>query len=78
MLEAGDVPFFEPRLAELVKRNWPERLTFTSNLKDALHGAKACFIAVGTPPQEDGSADLSHVLKVAETSPRMPSTTSFW
>ncbi len=65
-LEAGDVPFFEPRLGELVKRNWPERLTFTSNLKDALRGSKAVFIAVGTPPQEDGSADLSHVLKVAE------------
>jgi UDPglucose 6-dehydrogenase len=65
-LEAGEVPFFEPRLAELVKRNWPERLTFTSHLADALRGAKAVFIAVGTPPQEDGSADLSHVLKVAE------------
>jgi UDPglucose 6-dehydrogenase len=65
-LEAGDVPFFEPRLAELVKRNWPERLTFTSKLAEALRGSKAVFIAVGTPPQEDGSADLSHVLKVAE------------
>ncbi len=65
-LEAGDVPFFEPRLAELVKRNWPDRLTFTSKLADALRGSKAVFIAVGTPPQEDGSADLSHVLKVAE------------
>lgn len=65
-LEAGEVPFFEPRLAELVQRNWPARLTFTSNLKEALRGARAVFIAVGTPPQEDGSADLSHVLKVAE------------
>jgi UDPglucose 6-dehydrogenase len=65
-LEAGDVPFFEPRLSELVKRNWPERLTFTSKLAEALRGSKAAFIAVGTPPQEDGSADLSHVLKVAE------------
>ncbi len=65
-LEAGEVPFFEPRLAELVQRNWPDRLTFTSNLAQAVRGAKAVFIAVGTPPQEDGSADLSHVLKVAE------------
>jgi UDPglucose 6-dehydrogenase len=64
-LEAGEVPFFEPRLDELIKRNWPERLTFSSDLKEAIRGAKAVFIAVGTPPHEDGSADLSHVLKVA-------------
>lgn len=64
-LEAGDVPFFEPRLDELIKRNWPERLSFSSNLKEAIQDAKVVFIAVGTPPHEDGSADLSHVLKVA-------------
>lgn len=64
-LEAGEVPFFEPRLEELIKRNWPERLTFSSDLASAIRGAKAVFIAVGTPPHEDGSADLSHVLKVA-------------
>src|SRR5690606_14599647 len=64
-LEAGEVPFFEPRLDELIKRNWPERLTFSSDLASAIRGAKAVFIAVGTPPHEDGSADLSHVLKVA-------------
>ncbi len=63
-LENGDVPFYEPRLADLVKKNWPERLTFTSDLKSAVSGAQAVFIAVGTPPQEDGSADLSHVLTV--------------
>lgn len=64
-LEAGEVPFFEPRLDDLIKRNWPDRLSFSSNLAEAIRGAKAVFIAVGTPPHEDGSADLSHVLKVA-------------
>jgi UDPglucose 6-dehydrogenase len=65
-LRKGEVPFFEPNLAELVKRNWPHRLEFTSNLPEAIDGREVVFIAVGTPPQEDGSADLSHVLKVAE------------
>jgi UDPglucose 6-dehydrogenase len=64
-LEKGEVPFYEPRLADLVKKNWPDRLTFTNDLPTAIRGAKAVFIAVGTPPQEDGSADLSHVLGVA-------------
>jgi UDPglucose 6-dehydrogenase len=64
-LRQGDVPFFEPGLDELVKRNWPKRLTFTTNLAEALNGSSAAFIAVGTPPQEDGSADLSAVLGVA-------------
>lgn len=65
-LEKGEVPFYEPRLADIVKKNWPERLTFSSDLASAIDGAKVVFIAVGTPPQEDGSADLSHVLTVAE------------
>jgi len=65
-LENGDVPFYEPRLNDVVKRNWPERLTFSSDLPSSIDGAKVVFIAVGTPPQEDGSADLSHVLTVAE------------
>ena len=65
-LRRGEVPFFEPNLAELVKRNWPNRLDFTSNLAQAIDGREVVFIAVGTPPQEDGSADLSHVLTVAE------------
>ena len=65
-LKRGEVPFFEPRLADLVKRNWPDRLEFSSDLKSSLKGRSAVFIAVGTPPNEDGSADLSHVLKVAE------------
>jgi UDPglucose 6-dehydrogenase len=65
-LRRGEVPFFEPNLGELVKRNWPHRLDFTSNLAQAIDGREVVFIAVGTPPQEDGSADLSHVLTVAE------------
>ncbi len=65
-LRAGQVPFFEPRLDELVARNWPGRLTFSSDLAAAIKDSSAVFIAVGTPPNEDGSADLSHVLKVAE------------
>jgi len=65
-LRRGEVPFFEPHLADLVKKNWPSRLDFTSNLAQAIDGREVVFIAVGTPPQEDGSADLSHVLTVAE------------
>ncbi|HSC86074.1 MAG TPA: UDP-glucose/GDP-mannose dehydrogenase family protein [Polyangiaceae bacterium] len=65
LLEKGEVPFYEPRLADIVKKNWPDRLTFSSDLKTSIRGAQAIFIAVGTPPLEDGSADLSHVLGVA-------------
>ena len=65
-LRAGEVPFFEPRLADLLKRNWPHRLDYTSSLVDGIRGREVVFVAVGTPPQEDGSADLSYVLGVAE------------
>jgi UDPglucose 6-dehydrogenase len=65
-LENGEIPFFEPGLDTMVTRNCPDRLTFTSKLAEAIDGAQIVFVAVGTPPQEDGSADLSHVLKVAE------------
>lgn len=65
-LKRGEVPFYEPRLAEIVKRNWPARLEFSSDLAQSIDGCSAVFVAVGTPPNEDGSADLSHVLKVAE------------
>jgi len=65
-LRAGKVPFFEPRLEELVRRNWPTRLDFSDDLAASIEGRSAVFVAVGTPPQEDGSADLSHVLRVAE------------
>lgn len=65
-LKLGQVPFFEPGLNQMVQRNWPERLNFTTNLREALDGASVAFIAVGTPPNEDGSADLTAVLTVAE------------
>jgi UDPglucose 6-dehydrogenase len=65
-LRNGEVPFFEPGLEALVQRNWPDHLDFTTNLEQALDGAKVAFIAVGTPPNDDGSADLSAVLGVAK------------
>jgi UDPglucose 6-dehydrogenase len=70
-LEAGEVPFFEPGLANLVQRNCPSRLHFTTDLAAALQGRNIVFVAVGTPPSEDGSADLSHVLGVARDVARL-------
>lgn len=65
-LNQGGIPIYEPGLAELVAKNrMNERLFFTTSLKDALVDADAVFIAVGTPPDEDGSADLRYVLGVA-------------
>lgn len=66
-LENGEIPIFEPGLDKLVLHNVKEnRLKFSTNLEEAINFADLSFIAVGTPPKEDGSADLSHVLKVAE------------
>jgi len=66
-LNRGEIPIYEPGLAELVKRNMvEERLTFTQDFDGAVEDAGIIFIAVGTPPDEDGSADMSHVLAVAE------------
>ena len=60
------VTIYEPGLDSLVKRNREKgRLHFTTNLPSTLDGCEVIFIAVGTPPDEDGSADLSHVLAVA-------------
>lgn len=65
-LRSGKVPFYEPGLPELVAANQREnRLAFTASLPEAVAGAAIHFIAVGTPPEEDGSADLTHVLDVA-------------
>jgi len=65
-LRAGEVPIYEPGLEELVKRNVAEgRLTFSTDLADAVRRSLICFIAVGTPQGEDGSADLGAVKKVA-------------
>lgn len=66
MLDAGFVPIYEPGLAEMLQRNIKnKRITFTTSLKDSLVNSDAVFIAVGTPPDEDGSADLSYVKAVA-------------
>jgi UDPglucose 6-dehydrogenase len=64
-LKSGSVPIYEPGLALMIKRNAEKgRLLFTTDIKESIEGADAIFIAVGTPPGEDGSADLTHVLKV--------------
>lgn len=66
MLKDGNVPIFEPGLEDLVQSNYKAgRLQFTTSLKDAVERCEVIFIAVGTPQDEDGSADLSHVLSVA-------------
>jgi UDPglucose 6-dehydrogenase len=66
LLQAGGVPIYEPGLDELVQRNLQAgRLSFTTGMPQALAHADVIFIAVGTPPQEDGSADLQHVLDAA-------------
>ncbi len=65
-LNNGQVPIFEPGLEDLVKSNSKAgRLKFTSSIKDAVETSDIIFIAVGTPQDEDGSADLTHVLAVA-------------
>lgn len=65
-LKEGRLPIYEPGLGEIVVRNQGEgRLTFTTRTAEAMAEAEVLFIAVGTPPGEDGSADLSHVLAVA-------------
>jgi UDPglucose 6-dehydrogenase len=65
-LNKGDIPIFEPGLEDLVKSNAKaKRLSFTTSIKDAVHASDTIFIAVGTPQDEDGSADLTHVLAVA-------------
>ena len=65
-LQRNEIPIYEPGLEPMVQRNQAEgRLTFTTDLGAAIRGARVIFIAVGTPPGEDGSADLQHVLSVA-------------
>ena len=67
-LNRGEVPIHEPGLAPLLERGLAQkRIRFGTDAADALAGAEVVFIAVGTPPSEDGSADLSHVLAVART-----------
>jgi UDPglucose 6-dehydrogenase len=67
-LKDGWMPIYEPGLKAIVLRNMEERrLSFTTTLAEAMADAQVVFIAVGTPPGEDGSADLSHVLAVARS-----------
>ncbi len=66
-LRKGIIPIYEPGLEGLVERNVKlDRLRFTTSMKEAVEQSDILFIAVGTPPDEDGSADLSHVLAVAK------------
>jgi len=66
MLKRGEVPIYEPGLDIIIKRNLQEeRISFTTDLKTAVEKSTVLLIAVGTPPEEDGSADLKHVLDVA-------------
>jgi UDPglucose 6-dehydrogenase len=67
-LRRGEIPIYEPGLEPLVKRNLEDgRLSFGTDVPAAVREAEVIFIAVGTPPGGDGSADLQHVLAVAET-----------
>lgn len=67
MLKRGEVPIYEPGLDAIIAKNVKAgRLHFTTELKEAVEKALAVFIAVGTPPREDGSADLTYVVQVAE------------
>ncbi|SDO36182.1 UDP-glucose dehydrogenase family protein [Vreelandella arcis] len=67
-LNAGEVPIFEPGLSTIVAHNVDAgRLSFTTNAEQAVQEGELLFIAVGTPPDEDGSADLRYVLDVART-----------
>jgi UDPglucose 6-dehydrogenase len=66
-LRRGEVPIYEPGLDEMISRNVAEeRLSFATDLPAAVRSSDIVFIAVGTPQGEDGSADMTHVLKVAE------------
>ena len=67
-LKGGDIPIYEPGLDQLVMKNMKAgRLNFTTDLASVLNEQEIVFSAVGTPPDEDGSADLKYVLQVAKT-----------
>ena len=64
-LQAGGIPIYEPGLEELVRRNAGQRLFFTTSVTEAMQDTDVAFIAVGTPPGENGEADLQYVLAAA-------------
>jgi UDPglucose 6-dehydrogenase len=65
-LRDGSIPIYEPGLESMVRSNIEKkRLSFSTDIKEGIDGSEVIFIAVGTPPGEDGSADLKHVLNVA-------------
>lgn len=65
-LNNGIIPIFEPGLEDMINRNVKkQRLSFTTDIREAIKDCEVIFIAVGTPPDEDGSADLKYVLSVA-------------
>ena len=67
-LQQGDIPIYEPGLDQIVLANVAnQQLSFTTDAESAIKQSDIIFIAVGTPPSEDGSADLKYVLAVAET-----------
>ncbi len=66
-LKEGAIPIYEPGLEDMIRRNVEKnRLIFTTEIREGIEGSEVVFIAVGTPPGEDGSADLKHVLEVAK------------
>jgi UDPglucose 6-dehydrogenase len=66
-LNRGEIPIYEPGLKELLDKNVvAKRLRFTTDIKETTEFSEVIFIAVGTPPKEDGSADITYVLRVAE------------
>lgn len=66
-LRNGILPIYKPGLKEIVERNYVKgRLHFSTDLSEVIQGSAAAFIAVATPPGEDGSADLKYVLAVAD------------
>ena len=67
-LKQAEIPIYEPGLQEIVERNIKaQRLSFTTSAEECMQGADAIFIAVGTPPDEDGSADIRYVLEAARS-----------
>lgn len=66
-LKKGDTVIYEPQLEELLKKNIEEgRITFTTNLKETVQNSQVIFLSLPTPPNEDGSVDMKHVLKAAQ------------